>query len=268
MEESFPGIEANIARAEALGFPWESKVFVKQDNGEIVSHVSCLDYPILIDGEWHRAAALHAICTKQTHRHRGLASKLIQEALEWANTRYEFVVLFTEIPQFYERLGFHCIPEHRFRLACQRPKGCSVLRPIASPHDTALFANCFRNRTPLSQSVWVQDHGSIASFNTLFATYPTYWSLHYSPTLNGLISYELKDKTLHLYDVIANPLPSLEAILDHLPSAIETIYFYFSPDQLTQTAIPEPYLQIQGHFLVHGTWMGQKPFMIAPLSRC
>jgi hypothetical protein len=86
--------------------------------------------------------------------------------------------------------------------------------------------------------------------------------------MNGIISYELKGKTLHLYDVIASSIPSLDAILEHLPEAIDDIYFYFSPDRFTDAAIPESYLYDNGHFLVHGKWPCTKSFMIAPLSRC
>lgn len=92
--------------------------------------------------------------------------------------------------------------------------------------------------------------------------------VYYSPSINGIISYELKGKTLHLYDIIASLIPSLDMILDHLPAAIDDIYFYFSPDRLTNAAIPEPYLYDHGHFLVHGKWPCIQLFMISPLSRC
>ncbi len=268
LEESFPGIKANIIRCERLGFPWKSKLFLREKKGELLSHVGFLEYPIQIDGKHHKAAALHAICTKTTHRGQGLASQLIREALQWAEKQYEFVILFTGIPKFYERLSFQPIQEYRFRLTCKRPKGSKPLRPVVSPKDNALFSSCFNHRTPLSNYLWVKDNGDIASFNTLFATYPTYWSLYYSPSINGMISYEIKEKTLHLYDIISKELPSLDLILDHLPTAIDEIYFYFSPDRFANEAVPEPYLYDHGHFLVHGNWPIVKPFMIPPLSRC
>jgi GNAT superfamily N-acetyltransferase len=268
LEESFPGIKANIIRCEKLGFPWNSKPFLKEEKGEILSHVGFLEYPIQIDGQLHKAAALHAICTKSTHRGQGLASQLIQEALQWAEKQYEFVILFTEIPKFYEKLSFQCIQEYRFHLACKRPKGSKSLRPVISPHDNDLFSRSFHHRAPLSNCLWVKDMGNIASFNTLFATYPTYWSLHYCPSIDGMLSYEIKGKTLHLYDIISKEIPSLDLILDHLPAAIEEIYFYFSPDRLTQKAVPESYLYDHGHFMVYGAIPSVAPFMIAPLSRC
>jgi hypothetical protein len=223
---------------------------------------------MLIEGRWYRAGAIHAICTKTSHRGRGLASQLIQEALAWAKKEYELVILFTEIPKFYEKLSFQSIQEYRFLLKCERPKGTKPLKPLTAPQDLPLFLDCFQNRAPLSNHVWVKDLGVIAAFNTLFATYPTFWSLSYSSSIQGIISYQLEGKTLHLFDVIASQIPSLELILDHLPTEIEEIYFYFSPDRLTSSAIPEPYLYDKGHFMMYGTWPATKPFMISPLSRC
>lgn len=268
LEESFPGIMANIIRCENIGFPWESTPFLKEEKGEILSHVGFLEYPMLVEGRWCKVAALHAICTKVTHRGQGLASELILEALEKAKKCYEFVVLFTEIPKFYEKLSFHCVQEYRFRLACRWPKGSQSLRPVISPEDNALFIRSFHERTPVSNHLWIKDNGSIASFNTLFATYPTYWSLYYSPSMNCIISYLLKDKTLHLFDIIANEIPSLDLILDHLSTEIEEIYFYFSPDRLTNAAVAEPYLYDHGYLMAYGNWPNVKPFMISPLSRC
>jgi GNAT superfamily N-acetyltransferase len=274
LEESFPGMKSNILRCEKLGFPWASKPFFKEERGEILSYVGFLEYPMLIEGKWHKAGALHAICTKTTHRGQGLASRLIQEVLKWAENQYEFVVLFTEIPKFYERLSFKSIQEYRFHLTSKWPSGTKPLHPLTFPKDNDLFLQCFQNRQPVSNYLWIKDNGTIASFNTLFATYPAYWSLHYSPDINGIFSYLLEGKTLHLFDIIANEIPALEVILDHMPAAIDEIYFYFSPDRLTNIAIAEPVscekknVDFSGYLMVHGNWPNVKPFMISPLSRC
>lgn len=274
LEESYPGMTSNILRCEALGYPWDSKPFVKEEKDEILSFVGVLEYPLLIEGKWHIAAALHAICTKASHRNRGLASQLIQEVLKWAKNQYEFVVLFTEIPKFYERLAFKHIQEYRFHLTCEKPGGTKSTKPLTYPEDNALFHRYFQNRSPVSNHFWVKENGTIASFNTLYATYPIYWSLHYSPSLNAILSYQIEDRTLHLYDIIASEIPSLDVILDHIPAPIEDIYFYFSPDRLTHAAIAEPLscdkknVDFSGYLMVHGNWPPIKPFMISPLSRC
>lgn len=117
LEESFPGIRNNIVRCKKLGFPWaSSKLFIREEKGVPISHVGHFECPLLVNGQYHKMGALHAICTKSTHRGQGLASDLIQEALTFAKDRSEFVLLFTEIPSFYERLGFHKVQEYRFHL--------------------------------------------------------------------------------------------------------------------------------------------------------
>lgn len=275
LDESFPGIKANIARCEKAGFPWPSKPFVKEVEQEAVSHVGFLDYPLHIEGKKHSSAALHAICTKASCRGQGFASELIQAALDFAKDRYECLLLFTDIPKFYEKLSFRTIQEHRFHLSCQCPKGVEPLFPLTSPHDDALFIRCFLERAAASSHFWVEERGQIASFNALFATYPAYWSLYFSPAFDGILSFEIKDKTLHLFDIIAKKIPSLEIILAHLPSAIEEIYFYFSPDLVTNSAACKPLICDNTiadfnvyYLMVHGDFPEVSPFMISPISRC
>ncbi len=86
--------------------------------------------------------------------------------------------------------------------------------------------------------------------------------------IDGLLSFEVENQTLHLFDVVAKKIPSLELILDHFQTPIKDIYFYFSPDRLTQNAMPKPYLYDNGYLMVHGAMPTVTPFMIAPLSRC
>jgi GNAT superfamily N-acetyltransferase len=274
LEESFPDLKTNIERCETMGIQWESRPFFKKEGKTILSHVGFLDYPMLIEGRWYKVGALHAICSKMTHRGQGLASTLIQEALDWAKTQYDFVILYTEIPKFYEKLSFQPIQEYRFHLKGRRPKGSQPLLPLSTPKDNPLLFQCFQNRAPTSNHLWVKENGNITAFNALFATYPNFWSLYYSPSLNAILSYELEDKTLHLFDIISDKIPSLDSILDQMPAEIDEIYFYFSPDLLTDQAIIEPLLydntlgDFSGYLMVHGNWPKVKPFMIPLLSRC
>ncbi len=269
LEESFPGIEDTIKYCERLGFAWDSgRLFIKEEKNIALSQVGFFECSILIENKWHKIGALHAVSTRSTHRNQGFALELIKESLESAKNRYECVILFTDIPKFYEKLSFKSIQEYRFHLNYKHPKGSQFLTPMTAPKDDSLFLNCFKNREPLSNCFWIKDTGLISSFNALFTSYPTYWSLYYSSTIDALICWILEDKTLHLFDVVASKMPSLDQILDHLPAPIEEIYFYFSPDRLTPDARKEPHLYDKGHLMVHGTLPYTKPFMIAPLSRC
>lgn len=266
LEESFPGIKANIKRCNDIGYSWESlsKPFVK---GDFFSHVGLINFPFFADGHLIKACALHAICTTQSQRGQGLASELIQEALLWAEKQFDVVLLFTEIPKFYEQFSFKHIQESRFCLKLDKKIPSRNLRQLVSPHDDALLRRLFRVRAPLSNRLHIEDYASIATFNALFATHPLYWSLHYSQDLDAIIAYHQEGTLLHLFDVIAETMPSLEDILNVIPST-ETLYFYFSPDRFTHSARPEACLYDKGHLMVRGPWPQSQPFMISPLSRC
>lgn len=269
LDQSFPGIKDNIARCAKLGFSWENgPVFVKEKNGEPISHAAAFLCPVLINRKWHKMAAIHAVCTDCHYRQQGFASELIQKALAWAQGESDFQILFTEIPVFYEKLGFHIQQEHRFYLEYPHPIGSKSLLPLISPKDNDMFLRCFRQREPLSQHFWVEDRGAIASFNTLFATYPSYWSLYYSSEFDGLLSWLFEGDSVHILDVIAHPLPSLSQILSHLPQPVNKIYFYFPPDRLEISTTAESHLYDKGYLMIHGDFQYKQPFMIAPLSRC
>ena len=177
-------------------------------------------------------ADLHAVCTKKSHQGQGLASALISEALQWSKNHSDFQILFTEIPSFYERLGFVAVQEHRFALKRSFSKGSKLLAALASPKDDSLFLRCFKDREPLSHQFWVEDRGEIASFTALFGTYPTYWSLYYSEEFDGFVSWYFEGDALHILDIIAKKIPSFELLIEHLPQHVNEIYFYFPPDRL------------------------------------
>jgi predicted N-acetyltransferase YhbS len=268
LDESFSGMKRNMERCETIGFPWASRTFLEQENGNILSHVGFLEYPMLIEDRMHKLGAIHAVCTKETHRGRGLSTDLIKRVLAWAKQSHEAVVLYTGIPAFYERIGFKKIQEYRFKLQLNHPKGLKNSAELISPRDDALFKRLYSEAAPASKVAWVKDDGTIASFNTLFATFPTYWSLHYCESIEAIVSWNLEGKTLHVFDIVSKHIPSLKTLLDYVPGDIETIYFYFSPDLLAPEAISEPHLYDEGHLMVHGTWPDTRKFMIAPLSRC
>lgn len=98
---------------------------------------------------WHKLGAMHGICTRSDYRGQGLATELIQETLEWSKEHLDAVLLFTEIPAFYEQMSFNRVQEYRFHLPESHPKGSQSLRPIRAPRDNELFVRCFGEREPL-----------------------------------------------------------------------------------------------------------------------
>jgi hypothetical protein len=121
---------------------------------------------LLVDGRWHKIGALHGICTQTDTRGHGLASELIKEALHWSKGRYDTVLLFTEIPAFYEKLSFQKIQEHRFHLHRFCPKGSQSLRPVIASEDNDLFLRCFHEREPISNRLWIKVYQIKSSTNS------------------------------------------------------------------------------------------------------
>lgn len=270
LEESFLGIKRNIVHLRQLGFEWgaKGKIFIEENEGKAISHVAYLEIKAWIEKQEYKVGFLHGICTQAFYRNKGYASKLILKALDFAKQRDAIPLLFTEIPDFYTRMSFKKVQEYRFHLPCEQVRASKKLRPLEVPHDKDLFFRCFQKREPLSSRFWIQDDGYIASFNSLFATYPLFWSFYYSEEFNGLLSFEIKNKTLHLFDVVAEKMPPLKLILSHFQAPLEDIYFYFPPERLTQAAQAEPYLYDHGQLMVYGAFPQTSPFMVAPLSRC
>ncbi|MBK9647816.1 MAG: GNAT family N-acetyltransferase [Deltaproteobacteria bacterium] len=82
-ETSFPGLPAGVERAGAVGVPWPSVTtpFVGFDGDEAVSHVGVLMQPMRLNGEDRLVAGIHAVCTRPSHRGRGLARRLLAGGL-------------------------------------------------------------------------------------------------------------------------------------------------------------------------------------------
>lgn len=140
-----------------------------------------IKYPLYIHKKLYKVLALHAICTKKEFREKGLASELIQKIIQASKRDFEFLILFTEIPKFYEKFSFKCVQKYRFELKSFHTKGTKNLKPLCAFEDQTLFKRLFFERTFLSSQLTVKDNGFISSFNCLFATYPYFWSLYYSP---------------------------------------------------------------------------------------
>lgn len=150
LEESFPGIKNNIKNCEALGFGWgeEGRLFIKEENNKVISHVGYFESSAIIDGRLEKLGALHAICTSPAYQNRGFASELILEALKWAKDRCSSVLLYTEIPAFYERLAFNSLQEYRFHLPCKHRGGTQTLRKVQVPKDTYFFIAASKPELP------------------------------------------------------------------------------------------------------------------------
>ena len=113
--------------------------FIHKEQGEVVSML----YVVPLEADNVRVAYIYAVCTRADVRGRGMASKLLAEALQWVDESGEFdlVALIpssTESKRLYERVGFEAtdtpmiFPVADYLGTGSVPHDLAMLRPTAS----------------------------------------------------------------------------------------------------------------------------------------
>lgn len=117
LETAFEGVRTGRSAAERLDWHWQdiSMPFVTFEAGALIAHVGVLELPLWVEGKRVLVGGVHAVVTAESHRLRGHARRLLEEALAWCDERYESVVLSTADPGVYEGVGFRVLQECFFR---------------------------------------------------------------------------------------------------------------------------------------------------------
>jgi GNAT superfamily N-acetyltransferase len=263
-------LQSQIARR--FGMRWEEVTtpFCLFDGERLLAHVGVLDLPLVLDGREVHVGGIHAVATHPDFRRRGYYRAAMEEALRWADARYQTLQLSTAQPELYEPLGFRVVPEHRFVGAWSHNAGRNGLRMLdhGRADDLTLIHTLLRERTPISYRLGVVREYSVFLFNE--ARRP----LHYAADLDVIVSFESEGATLRLFDLVARALPPLEAIVARIATQIsqriERVEIYFTPDRLGAELQPEPHL-LDGddYLMVRGPYppVGQ-PLMLPRTARC
>ena len=241
LETAFPGIGAHVEAAGALGLDWGeiSTPFVKIEGDTVISHVGVLALPLIIEGKEVSAAGIHAVCTHPDYRKRGYYRAVMSEAVEWWEQRFETAVLFTDSPGLYEPFGFHVVPESYFvpdDIPPINPVRSASLRRLdwARQDDVALLRRLVRRRSPVSIRLGVASEEAVFAFN---AVNMPMW---YARELDAIICFKQKGRTVRLFDVVANKLPTWAELADYLPPGTDRVEICFCPDGLglESSAVP------------------------------
>jgi predicted N-acetyltransferase YhbS len=267
-ETSFPGLAAGIERAGAVGARWPSTTtpFVCFDGDEAVSHVGVLMQPIRLNGEDHLVAGIHAVCTRPSHRGRGLARRLLAEACAFADQHTPLSELSTDDPPIYTGHGFRVTQTHRF-VACPAariPVTVRPLRPASVEADLHTLRALLERRAPASSRWGTREPGWLVltdaalsrRLDTVFAWLPDH---------DAVVAWEAVGDDHHILDVIAARLPPREVVLSALPPARGRVVWTFCPDLLDPEATPEAVPAAQGAFMTRGPWPDLGPFGVSPL---
>ena len=275
----WPALPGVAARARALGFGWAaiSTPFVRRKGTRVVAHVGVIDVPLVVAGRRRRVGSIHAVCTDPGWRHRGLGRALMREALAWCDGRYETIVLTTGIPEFYTPFGFRAVPEHAFSRALSPPAGPGTGRRLTeTPEDLRLLRRLLARRASVSERLGSLEEGTVFVV-ALLLTWGDFSRVHYHPTLDVVTVYEVRERTLALYDVVGPAIPPLGTLAAAIGADADRLVTFFAPDRLGDGFAPEPWTAARAAasgnawfagLMARGPLVGEEaPIMLPPLSR-
>ena len=267
-ETSFPGLPAGVERAGAVGVPWPSVTtpFVGFDGDEAVSHVGVLMQPMRLNGEDRLVAGIHAVCTRPSHRGRGLARRLLAEACAFADLHTPLSELSTDDPPIYTGHGFRVTQTYRFVAspAARVPVTARPLRPASLNADLQLLRASLRRRAPASSRWGTREPGWLVLTDAALSRRLDTVFVHL-PEHDAVIAWEAAGDDQHILDVIAAKLPPRELVLSALPPARGRVLWSFCPDLFDAEATPEAVPAANGAFMTRGPWPKLGPFGVSPL---
>ncbi|MDD3803482.1 MAG: GNAT family N-acetyltransferase [bacterium] len=203
-----------------------------EERGEIISNVSMNRVKLLINGEERRCCQIGTVMTKKERRGQGLATNLMKRAIETAKERGEDIFLFPEEREldFYRRMGFTLINDNAITLK-KMPylKGCEKRKmEIDNSDDSKMIKDFAERRIPLSD---VFDSADDSAIRLWYCTYSLRDKIYRIPEANAIVSYELKDDILHLYDILSPQKIDIINIIAFLSDkTTKKVQLYFTPD--------------------------------------
>jgi GNAT superfamily N-acetyltransferase len=262
----FPGLGPTAQRAIALGMRWElcSTPFVHREDGRIVAHVGVLELPLLLGGEPRRVAGIHGVCTDAAHRGRGLASRLLEEALTFVHARYTTALLTASEPALYERYGFRVVAEHCFTGPLDPVEAAAPARVLDrnAAADRALLDRLLRDRAPVSHRLGVTRERDLFLFKTARAP------LLYAADLDAVFLVHAKGRTLIVEDVVAARVPPLADIAARTVADVDRVEVRFCPDLVGGGLVPAPWVPGGDELLMVRGPFAPGPLCLPRTARC
>ncbi|ETW92098.1 MAG: hypothetical protein ETSY1_45175, partial [Candidatus Entotheonella factor] len=141
---------------------------------------------------------IHAVCTRPEYRRRGYFRQVMTEALDYCESRYETLLLYTAQPELYEPFGFRELGEHLFTASRSAARGREGFRQLNlnDPNDLRLAERLLAAREPVSNTVGVVNEIGLFGFNE------DHRPLYYAEDLEIIVCVEFDGSRLKLFDVV------------------------------------------------------------------
>ncbi len=266
----WPRLQTAIPLAASLGADWAamSRAFVEGPGPAPLAHAGVLEIPMIIDGVATPVAGIHAVCTAAHARGRGLARRVLEPAIAWAEGWAPTLLLHAVDPALYQRFGFRAIEQWVFACDVVQPPRTRSLRPLdhREPADVARVFAAFADRVPVSQVLGVGDAAALFVLDEVLAC-GGFGRLWWSEPLGCVVAATLEDRLLQLYDVVGPRWPPLDELVAGFDGRVDRVEAFFVPERWPQQrwtrrpCMPPDVLMVRGRFT-------EAAIVVPPLARC
>ncbi len=201
-----------------------------------IANISAFSMPLVINGNFTRAAGLQSGAVRPEYRGRGLFRSVMEAALDYCDSEgFEAVTLLTDKPALYEPYGFWALTQHRFIGPAPTGGRAAATRRLdmASDADVTFLRRLLNARRPVSDRFAPLRQVEMFLFNA--ALMPDL-RLDFMEENGAVIAWQQSEEgTFELFDVAGAQIPTLADVITSLRITPSRIRVHFAPDHLDWT---------------------------------
>ena len=202
-------------------------------NSEVIANVSVNELTIVVTGVPKQVLQIGTVMTHSDYRRQGLSMKLFDKVFEDYEGKVEYIYLFgnDSAKPLYIKCGFEPSKETEFKSAADVFDNKTINKvklDINKEKDLNLLKKLSIGRTPISNKFGItNDEHLIMFYCSKFMGH----TLYYLEEFDAIVSYEIEDECLNLYEVITHKKIDLGSIIEGLiETSVESIVYHFTPD--------------------------------------
>ena len=211
-------------------------------DGRVIANISVADVTFSCGGQETPAHQIGGVVVAPEFRGSGLIQGLFELVFDSlpTNTLY-FLYAHNRVYAFYERFGFSHAAESQFTTEMNPSWSPSTPRDtrtrqldIWDAADVDLLQARVRSRSEVSDVIAINGHFPLFLFNVLYNDdlCSVRDHIYLIEPLDAIVLYCRGDGRLKLIDVIADEIPSLPDLMQHLPASDHLIEFRYTPDKM------------------------------------
>lgn len=196
-----------------------------EENGEIISNVSCYELTIEKEHRIYKGVQFGAVMTHKDYRQKGLSRKLMKEAInDYKNKDVIYLSANENVTEFYPKFGFEPVKYIKFKQTDF--SGLKGIRgkKLDYDQDMALIKEIVFSRNKNSQSDYVYEDSELKMFYLMFV-YRDCIYLHDQ----SIVIIEKENDSLFVHDFYTPDEMDISEILGGYLEGVQTIFYGFHP---------------------------------------